>query len=124
MCIHIHKDNHNESDHLTGISPNPGNQYNILQLSERHRESPPHISGLVVEVTVIEHLPIVLHTLLGTAVDTVLQFLLDGAHVHGPLHNLEIVLQYKELCHHDIINTPYIYIDILITDARNNSQVG
>jgi hypothetical protein len=52
-----------------------------------------HISRFVVEVTVIEHLPIVLYALLGTAVDTVLQVLLDGPHVHGPLDNLEIVRQ-------------------------------
>jgi hypothetical protein len=62
------------------------------------------ISRFVVEVTVIEHLPIVLYALLGTAVDTVLQVLLDGPHVHGPLDNLEIVLQDKK-GHHDIITT-------------------
>lgn len=50
---------------------------------------------LVVDVAVGEHGVEVLDALAGTAVVVVLQPLLDGAHVHGLLDDLVVVLRQK-----------------------------
>ena len=51
-----------------------------------------HVCWFVVEIAVAEHEFEVLHALLGWVVDILLQLLLNGAHVHWSLNNLEIVL--------------------------------
>ena len=51
-----------------------------------------YVARLVVEKTVFEHEAKVIDTLLPTVVDIVLQLLLDGAHVHGVLDHLVVVL--------------------------------
>lgn len=60
-----------------------------------------HISGLVVEIAVVEHLPVVLNALLSIAVRTVLQLLLNSPHVHGTFDDLEVVLEGMCIIHHD-----------------------
>ena len=57
---------------------------------EGERET--NICGFIVEVAVVKHLPVVLNTLLGIGVNTVLQVSLNSAHVHRPFHNLKVVL--------------------------------
>ena len=54
--------------------------------------STPHIGGLVVQVAVGEEQIEVIHTFLGTCVLKVVYFPLDGAHVNGIFHYLEVVL--------------------------------
>ena len=77
----------------------------VAHSTSTDRELRAHIGGLVVEVAVVEHLPVVLDALLSTAVHTVLQLLLDGPHVHGPLDDLEVVLEGSTLHHNDVMAT-------------------
>ena len=52
-----------------------------------------YIAWLVVHETVFEHEAKVFDALLSSVVDVVLQLLLDGAHVHGVLDHVEVVLE-------------------------------
>ena len=60
-----------------------------------------HMVGFVVRAAVAEHQPEVCDALLGTVVDTVIQLLLDGAHVHGIFDDSEIILTRNESENHN-----------------------
>jgi len=66
-----------------------------------------HMMGLVVTAAVAEHQPEVCNTLLGTAVGTVVQLFLDGAHIHGMFDDIEIILGRNES-----ENYKFLYTDL------------
>ena len=55
----------------------------------------PYISGLVVEIAVVEHGSEVVNALLGAMVTILFQSLLDSAHVHWELDDFKVILKFE-----------------------------